>query len=93
VAYKDRAAALGEHPIDARDALAHTVIIDGRAVGTWKVRRQTMPGRAAAAARSPVSIAVAARVKLARADWECIRQAADRYGRFTGRKAAVGNAP
>lgn len=90
VAYKERSAVLGQGPIDPRETLAHTVIIDGRAVGTWKARPER-PTSGPPGARPAVSIAVAPRVTLTRADWACIRQAADRYGRFTGRGAAVGN--
>jgi hypothetical protein len=89
VAYKDRAAILGEGPVDPRDVLAHTVLIDGRAVGTWKARSQVLPARADAGSLPALSIGIAPRVRLARTDKERIEQAAGRYGRFIGREAVA----
>jgi hypothetical protein len=88
VAYKDRAAVLGDHLVPPRDVLAHTVIIDGRAVGTWKARLQRSAGAEAPALQS-LAIAIAPRVALTRTDKERIRQAAMRYGRFIGREAVA----
>ena len=90
VAYKDRSAVLGRVPIDPRDTLTHTVLIEGRAVGSWKAGRPARLSRAAAAARPTVSVAVAPRVRLTRSDWASIRQAADRYARFLGAEVTVG---
>jgi hypothetical protein len=59
VAYKDRAAIFGGRPVDRRDVLANTVVIDGHAVATWRARQ----GRAAA------SIAITPRVELGRPTW------------------------
>jgi len=89
VAYKERSAVLGQGPIGPRDTLTHTVLIEGRAVGSWKAGRQASLSRAAAAERRTVSVAVAPRVELTRADWGSIRQAADPYARFLGAEVTV----
>jgi hypothetical protein len=75
VAYRDRAAVLGDHAVAPRDVLTRTVIVDGRAVATWRVRRE----------KDSVSIVVAPRQRLARDDQERIRHAAARYSSFIGR--------
>jgi hypothetical protein len=71
VAYRDRRAVHGQ---DNRDTLAHTVIIDGAAAGTWQP-----PG-----ARSS-SIVLKPKRRLSREEWRRIEDAARRYARFVGR--------
>ncbi len=79
VAYADRTAVLGNHPVHPRDLLSHTVIIDGLALATWRPRQQN----------GSVSIAVTPRWRLTRDDLERICGAADRYGAFVGRAVDI----
>ena len=80
VAYKDRQAIHGRHAPDSGDSLSPTVIVDGLAVATWRVRRQD----------AGVSITVVPRGRLSRDHLARIRSAASRYGEFIGRPVSVG---
>jgi hypothetical protein len=82
VAYKDRAAVLGDG-VDPRNALTHTVIIDGRAAGTWRLQRDEDPQR----------IVVSPRRRLSPDEEQRIRRAAARYSVFTGRTVTVAAPP
>ena len=83
VAYKDREAIL--HPSHARrpDAatavLGPTVILDGRAVGTWK---RTLK-------RDTVSIETSLWTTLRKSERDALGAAAQRYGEFVGLPAVV----
>jgi hypothetical protein len=83
VAYKDRAAVL--HPSHTRQAnaaaavLGPTVILDGRAVGTWK---RTLK-------KSRVFIETSLWTTLKRAERSALEAAARRYGEFLGLDAEV----
>jgi hypothetical protein len=79
VAYKDRRAIFGDHHVHPRDALAQTLIIDGRAAGTWRTRRH----------KESVSIALAPWRRLTPNDRERITRAAQRYAEFLGRALEV----
>jgi hypothetical protein len=79
VAYKDRSAVLAPHAVDPRDALAPTVLVDGRAVANW--RRKAAGGRA--------MIEVTTRRRLTGAELDAIARAAGRYSGFLGYDVAV----
>ena len=79
VAYKDRSAILGDRSIAPRDVLAQTVIVDGRAAGLWRARREN----------GSVTIAIDPRRRLPRDVLDRIRDAAARYGAFIGQPVTV----
>lgn len=83
VAYKDRAAILNtSHALPSNAAFAilgPTVIVDGRAVGTWK---RTLK-------KSSVSIETDLWATLKRAERQAVEAAAQRYGEFLGLSAEV----
>ncbi len=83
VAYRDRSAVLGRVPIDPRDALGSTVILDGRAVGTWRALR----------GKDSAIVSIAPWRRLSGDERDRIAPAAARYGAFLGRPITVEQRP
>jgi len=83
VAYKDRGAILhpshAQRPDAATDVLGPTVIIDGRAVGTWK---RTLK-------RESVVVETNLWTTLKRTERDALEAAAQRYGEFLGLSAVI----
>lgn len=83
VAYRHRAAILAGDHVDPADALASTVVVDGRAVGTWRLRRD----------EDSLTVSVAAWRLLSRTELDRIAAAAARYGAFVGRPVTFERPP
>jgi hypothetical protein len=78
VAYKDRRAIVGEG-VDPRDTLAHTVLLDGCAIGNWRARRNG----------AALRIVVAPRRRLTRDDVTRIGRTGRRYAAFLGQPITI----